>query len=139
LRGSNAPELWQLPNSPAQAELIRSTVSQVSELGLGNDYSASVMILGVDSPALEWTLRENPVNIVPALDSSSNPDIVITAFDINPQLASAYRGQDFLWRQTPLWDAADTAAWFRWLSLREMPETQETILVWARSDLFLDD
>lgn len=139
IRGSSSPELWLLPNSPAQAELLRSTVSEISEIGRGNDYTASVTILGVNSPALEWTLRENPVHLADALDPSGNPDIVITSFETNPQLASAYRGQDFLWRQTPLWNLADTPAWLRWLSLRQMPQSQEIIILWARSDLFLDD
>jgi hypothetical protein len=26
----------------------------------------------------------------------------------------------------------------RWISLREMPQTNETIILWARDDLFLD-
>lgn len=138
IRGSSFPELWRLPNSPAQAKLLRDTVSEVSETGRGNDHSSTVVILGIVSPALEWALRENPTQLADALDPSDNPDIVITSFETNPQLASVYRGQDFLWRQTPLWNLADTPAWLRWLSLREMPQSQENLILWARSDLFLD-
>jgi hypothetical protein len=58
---------------------------------------------------------------------------------MNPELVSAYRGQDFIWEQTPSWEVADAAAWFRWVSLRQMPQGQEIIILWARSDLFLDD
>jgi hypothetical protein len=53
-------------------------------------------------------------------------------------LASAYRGQDFAWRQTPLWNSALPQDWIRWVSLREMPKSGETIILWARDDLFLD-
>lgn len=140
LRGLNAPEMWWLPGIPLQESLLRETVSQASELGRGNDHVGSVAILGVNSPALEWALRENPVQFVDTLDTASAPDFVVTPFESNPvSLESAYRGQDFIWRQTPIWRYADTAAWFRWVSLREMPQSRELIILWAKSDLFLDE
>ena len=140
LRGLNAPEMWWQPGLPSQAELVRDTVNQVSDIGRGNDHIASVAILGIDSPALEWALRENPVQALDALDEVNTADIVITPFESNPAgLESAYRGQDFIWRRTPIWAYADAAAWFRWISLREMPQNQEYIILWAKSELFLDE
>lgn len=139
LRGMNFPELWWLPNTPVQAELLRDTVSQVSELGRGSDFTASVAIMGVQSPAIEWALRENPVQVVDSLDVTSTPDFVITPFEMNPELVSAYRGQDFIWRQTPSWGLSNFGTWIRWVVLRQMPQGQEVIILWARSDLFLDD
>jgi hypothetical protein len=138
LRGATHPELWWPPNIPAHARLLESTVSDLSQWGLGNDDAAPVMIVGIDSPALEWTLREHQVSVVPTLDISSAPYFVVTPLQDNPALASAYRGQDFTWRQTPLWNAALPQDWNRWLSLREMPQSYETIILWARDDLFLD-
>lgn len=138
LRGMNAPELWWQPDMPAQAQLLRETVSQVSELGRGNDYVTTVAIMGMDSPAIEWVLRQNPVQIVSTLDVNSAPDFVVTANQTNPELSSTYRGQDFIWRQSPAWTEANSSDWFRWASLREMPQTQELIILWARNDLFLD-
>jgi hypothetical protein len=110
----------------------------MSQWGLGNDYAAPVMIVGVDSPALEWTLREHQVFIVKSLDISSAPYFVITPLQDDPVLASAYRGQDFTWRQTPLWNVTVPQDWIRWVALRDMPQTGETIILWARDDLFLD-
>jgi hypothetical protein len=139
LRGLNFPEIWWLPKVPLQAELLRETVSHVSEFGRGNDYAGTVAIMGIDSPAIEWALRENPISVVDSLDVTSTPDFVITSFEMNPVLVSAYRGQDFTWRQSPSWAGADLISWFRWITLREMPQTQEVIILWARSDLFLDN
>jgi hypothetical protein len=138
LRGQTFPELWWPANIPAHADLLESTVSDMSQWGLGNDYAAPVMIVGVDSPALEWTLREHQVFIVKSLDISSAPYFVITPLQDDPVLASAYRGQDFTWRQTPLWSPTLPQDWIRWVSLRQMPQTGETIILWARDDLFLD-
>jgi hypothetical protein len=138
LRGMNHPELWWPTNIPAHARLLESTISDMSDWGLGNKYAAPVVIVGVDSPALEWTMREHQVSVSKALDVSSAPYFVITPLEDNPALSSAYRGQDFIWRQTPLWNPTILQDWIRWVSLREMPQTGETIILWARDDLFLD-
>lgn len=138
IRGMNAPELWWLPATPAQAMLLEQTVSEVSEFGLGNDVSGSVVIVGVKSPALEWVLRERPIQVVDALDVNSSPDFVVTPYEMDPVLVAAYRGQDFSWRQTPLWNTALASTWLRWFTLRDMPQSGETIILWARDDLFLD-
>jgi hypothetical protein len=140
LRGLNHPELWWLPSIPMQADLLQATVSDLSEWGMGNDNAAPVVIAGLNSPALEWALREHQVLVVESLDISSAPYFVITPLQDNPILASAYRGQDFVWRQTPLWNLALPQEWIRWVALREMPQTGagEAILLWARDDLFLD-
>ena len=138
LRGLSYPELWWHENLPMQADLLEATVREVSEIGLGNDFAAPVVINGIDSPALEWALREHSVQVVDTLDVSSSPYFVITVDQTNPTLVSAYRGQDFSWRQTPLWSIANSGDWIRWVILREMPMSGETIILWARDDLFLD-
>ena len=138
LRGFNAPELWWQPSIPAQAELLRETVNQVSEFYTGDDTSASVVIVKLDSPALAWVLREHDLQIVESLDASSAPDIVITPFENNPVLVAAYRGQDFNWRQTSLWNVSSFDAWVLWITRREISYAGESIILWARDDLFLD-
>jgi hypothetical protein len=138
LRGLNNPEMWWLPEKPTQANLLEATISDISEWGVGNDNAAPVVITGLDSPALEWALREHHVIIAKTLDISSSPDFVITPFETDPVLVSAYRGQDFSWRETPLWENALPTDWIRWVTLREMTQSNETIILWARDDLFLD-
>jgi hypothetical protein len=138
LRGLSHPELWWLPSIPMQANLLEATVSDLSDLGLGNDNAAPVVIAGLESPALEWALREHQVLKVETLDISSTPYFVVTPLQDDPSLASAYRGQDFTWRLTPLWNTALLQDWIRWVALREMPQSGESIILWARDDLFLD-
>lgn len=139
LRGLDNPELWWSPSIPMQADLLEASVREISEFGTGNDFSAPVVIAGVRSPALEWTLREHDVQVVDSLDVSTSPYFVVTPFQEDPGLVSAYRGQDFAWTQTPLWDlTASPTDWIRWVALREMPQAGDTIILWARDDLFLD-
>lgn len=138
LRGPNAPELWWPTSMPAQAQLLEDTISQVSELGKGNDNAAPIVIIGMNAPSLEWILREHPVENTTALDATNSPELIITPFQLDPSLVASYRGQDFTWRQTPMWSTALASDWLRWVALREMPQAGETILLWVRSDLFLD-
>lgn len=138
LRGTAYPELWHPANLPAQADLLEATVSDMSDWGIGDKHSAPVVIVGINSPALEWTLREHQVTVADTLDVTSAPAFVITTSANDPALASAYRGQDFTWRQTPSWAATLPKDWLRWVALREMPQTGETIILWARDDMFID-
>lgn len=136
LRGPSFPELWWQPSLPQQADLLADTVREVSEWGTGNDASAAIVIAGINSPALEWTLRDHPVTVSQTLDISSAPQIVITPQLADPSLAASYRGQDFNWRQTPNWNFLLPENWVRWVSLRDAAQTGETIILWVREDLF---
>ena len=139
LRGMAYPELWWPSSIPEQAHLLETTVREISEFGIGDDTSAPVVIVGVDSPALEWALREHQVQVVDTLDAASSPYFVVTPLETNPTLIAAYRGQDFSWRLTPMWETNLPADWVRWITLREMLRDGETIILWARDDLFLDN
>lgn len=138
LRGQAHPELWHPPSAPMQAQLLQSTVRDISSIGLGDASAAAVVIAGVNSPALEWALRDREVTRVETLGSIAAPDIVVTPMQTDPVLVAAYRGQDFNWRQNPLWNGAHLNAWLRWIALRDMPQAGETIILWVRDDLFLD-
>jgi len=137
LRGMFNPELWWQRDMPRHAQLLERTVDDLSEWGAGNDDALPVVIHGVDSPALEWALREHRPSIVQVLDVTSSPPLVITNNAGDPALAADYRGQDFTWRLTTSWEIAQPIDWLRWLAFREMIQTGEDIILWARSDLFL--
>jgi hypothetical protein len=83
-------------------------------------------------------LRDRPVETVSALDPQVPPPIVITPFIDNLGLPAAYRGQDFTWRQMPQWDLIIPPDWIRWWVFRQLPGHDETIILWARDDLFPD-
>lgn len=138
LRGLDHPEIWWSSPIPIQADLLKASVSDLSEWGMGNDNMAPVVIAGLDSPALEWALREHQVQVVESLDVSSAPYLVVTPLQNDPALSSTYRGQDFTWRKTFLWNETLPQDWIRWVTLREIPQTGESIILWARDDLFLN-
>ena len=78
------------------------------------------------------------MDVVSELDPQVAPPIVLTPIMKDLGLPSAYRGQDFIWRQRPLWDQVTTSGWIRWLVFRQVPRDNETIILWVRNDLFPD-
>ena len=138
VRSPNGLELWAPDPAPAQAKLLRASVDDVSEFSLGHIDSQPITIMGINSPALEWILQDHEVDIVSELDPQVAPPIVITPLMNDLGLPSAYRGQDFTWRQRPLWDSIKTPDWIRWLVFRQLPRDNEMIILWVRDDLFPD-
>ena len=138
LRLPNGVELWTPDTKPAQADLLVASVNDVSEFSLGHAQSQAVAIMGVNSPALEWSLRNREVEVVSTLDPQIAPPLVITPLMEDLGLPSAYRGQDFIWRQPVLWEGIRGPDWLRWLVYRQLPRENETIILWVRDDLFPD-
>jgi len=138
VRSPNGLELWTPDPAPAQANLLLASVDDVSEFSLGHIQSQPVTIMGINSPALEWILQNREVEVVSELNPQVAPPIVITPLMDDLGLPSAYRGQDFTWRQRPLWEGITTPDWIRWLVFRQLPRDNETIILWVRDDLFPD-
>ena len=138
LRYPTGVELWSSDPAPAQPELLLASVDDVSEFSLGHDTSQPVIVMGIDSPALEWVLRGRPVELVSTLDPQVAPPIVITPVMSDLGLPAAYRGQDFIWRQRPRWQEMQNPEWIRWLVFRQLTREDETIVLWVRDDLFPD-
>ena len=138
LRNPGGVELWNPTPKPLHADLLIASVHDISEFSLGHINSQPVTIMGIDSPALEWVLKDHQVEVVSALDPQVAPPLVVTQPMDNLNLPSAYRGQDFTWRQTPQWEQIQNADWWSWLVYRQLPRDNETIILWARDDLFPD-
>ena len=95
---------WNFGNRtslPCKPNLLLSTVDEISEFSLGHTQAQPVTIMGVNSPALEWILRDREVSVVSELNPQVAPPIVITPMMNDLGLPSAYRGQDFTWRGNP--------------------------------------
>ena len=138
LRVPLTPEMWSEGARPDQADLLLTTVDQVSDWTQGDEEALAVTIVGIDSPALGWLLRDHPVELTDSLDPTAAPALVITGEQQELGSQVPYRGQDFVWRQEPMWDNALAGDWLRWIVFRQMPQIPETLILWARNDLFLD-
>jgi len=138
LRSHDGVEFWTPDQAPVQADLLLASVDDISDLSLGHKQAQPVTIMGINSPALEWIMRNHEVEIVPMLDPQVAPPLVITPVMDDLSLPSAYRGQDFIWRQKLNWEGIKNPDWIRWLAYRQLPRENETIILWVRDDLFPD-
>lgn len=138
LRGTSNPELWWPQRIPLQADLLVSTVDELSEWSTGDDDALPIVIVGIDSPALEWALREHSPKVANFFDASQPPALIISSFELDPNTIAAYRGQDFIWRFTTTWEVAQPRDWLKWLAYREMAQTSENTILWATNDLFIN-
>lgn len=137
-RMPNGIEFWKPDQPPIHAELLMSSVNDISLFSKGHIQAQPVTVMGLNSPSLEWSLRDHEVTVVSVLDPLDAPPIVITPLMGELELSSAYRGQDFTWRQPPSWNNIQAPDWIRWLVYRQLPRETETIILWVRDDLFPD-
>ncbi len=137
LRNPNVIEPWNSSPRIVQADLLSQTADEISEWATGHTDDLGVTVYGVDSPALLWSIRNHDLTVPLALDPASSPQLIITPPQEDLGLAAAYRGQDFAWRQTPVWDSMPVY-FLRWFLFHELPASSETLVLWVRNDLFIE-
>jgi len=140
LRTYRTFEMW--PSSPYLGQ-VKTLVNQMNDLSrwkTGVNATLDVTIAGLDSPALLWSLRDWPLTISPdASLAGSTPAIVIASDQFTtPDIQSNYRGQDLTWRVSPLWEQGLMSDWLQWSILHKFPQHDEKIILWVRSDVFID-
>ena len=139
LRAYRTVELWQAGPRTMQAQVFIEQMNDLSRWNKGVNESLDVSVAGLDSPALHWLLRDwGNVNYSSSPTLTGTPAFVIASSELSaPQLTSAYRGQEFNWRNYPSWNAIASSDWLRWIILHQAPEGQDKIVLWTRSDIFL--
>jgi hypothetical protein len=138
LRQPLTAELWSPSPQTAQADLLQKTLDDLSDWNKGHVESLPVTVVGLDSPALRWLLRDWEVKEADALSPADSPALVIASQGMELNLSAAYRGEDFVWYQSPNWDEALPEEWLHWFVYRQMSQQKESLTLWARGDLFFD-
>jgi hypothetical protein len=134
-RGSTA-ELYRAA-PPRDAGVLMQTVHDLGLQKNGNRHILQGIVENIDSPALEWSLRDmDSFGVVSALPVGTQPEVVITRSQVTLASAGSYRGQDFTWAQEPAWELLTPREWINWLLYRKIPQTLPDLILWARGDLF---
>ncbi|MCL4560456.1 MAG: hypothetical protein M1281_07575 [Chloroflexi bacterium] len=131
--------LWSNGPAIAQEQLLLETIGNLSEWKTGAPNAVEVVVDSIQSPALRWALRNMPnATFVNNLGlGSSKPPIVITPKEEEPALSASYRGESFVWEQSPDWSQLSIISQLEWLAYRQAPVTSTSLILWARTDLFL--
>jgi hypothetical protein len=130
-------ELWTPGSGPGQVTLMLQTLGDLSEWNTGFRHSIDVTA-PQDIPSLQWVLRDYArARYVNTPSSSDQPSVVFTREgDQSPELAAAYRGQDFVWWVNPDWEGALPLELERWITYRQAPVQNIHLILWARTNLF---
>jgi hypothetical protein len=131
-------DLWRPGARLPEADLLLASVQNMSDWSDLEINAQPVTVAGIDSPALTWLLRQRTVTSQQAVGQNEQAPMIITTDQDNPNLDAGYRGQSLVWRRTPLWDQAQPDDWLHWLSFHQFPQQSEMVILWVRSDLFLD-
>ncbi len=134
---NGAQELWSPSSTTGQADLLVSTLADLSSWNTGLRDQLDIVVVG-GQPSLRWALRDfSNASFVTALASTTSPPVVITQKDAQePALAEKYRGQDFVWALSPDWQSAFPPDFINWLTVRAAPLAQSQVILWARTDIF---
>ncbi len=138
-------ELWRSYPQIGDTDLLLNTIHDLSSWNSGNVNDLAVT-MAVDSPALQWLLRgQQSLTILPeenalailATQDQPHPALLITRQVADkPSGTTAYRGSDFNWWIPPPWSANALLNPLDWILYRRAAWQPETILLWARGDLF---
>ncbi len=138
LRLPRSVELWPPAPQIADADLLIQTADNISDWNKGAVESLPVAISGIDSPALLWLFRNWDVYEDASVPLDQPPAMIITPAGFEPNFPMAYRGEEFRWRQTPVWENAGMIGWTKWLVTRELATQAENIVLWVRTDVLID-
>ncbi len=141
LRMNQPQELWNSSPGIGQADLLQSSLHDLTNWHSGGDPKNIDLVVTVDSTALRWLLRDYiQAKFITQIGVENLPAVLITPQTQSlPTLVSSYRGQDFVWWTRPGWQAALPAEFLPWFTYRDAPVAEEKIILWVRSDLFPGD
>ncbi len=133
------PEGEALRNSApiAQGGLLYQTALEMDQWNTPAGTSLDLYVVGVDSPALRWELRDYVgAHFVDVIPTGVSPSMLITPNQEEPKLASSYTGQDFILEQRASWRVFLQGDWMRWWVVHTTPVNNNMVILWVRSDLF---
>ena len=130
-------EFWNDGVEPAQVELLKQTVEEVSGRVRGVPNGLDIISLGKIQPSIAWAMREQNIIRVEGLASIEDPALVLTQEDIQLQMDKTYRGQDFDVQSGVDWNNFSIQDWLRWYMIRKaQPTLFLKDILWVRADLF---
>jgi hypothetical protein len=138
VRVNQPAELWIEGVGTGQPEVLLRTIDQLSQWKTGLHQTLEIVV-NVESPGLQWALRHHS-NVTYTKTKSvpvgQQPAILITDAGQAQSISRNYRGQELVWNRIPAWEGTLPPNLLRWITFREMPTTTQTIILWARNDLF---
>ncbi len=135
-------EIWWASTYVEDSNILLKTVEEVSLWNTGIRNGLAIQIYGVDSPSLQWQLRDHNVILSDVLHPDNLSPVVVTKTKDDPLLEGSYRGQKVPYLSEPNWIqnipmSLDTVDFYHWLFFRDSMIRQDNLFIWMRADLFV--
>lgn len=137
LRAGGGQEIWSSTPSVSQADMLSSSISDLSKWNTGQDHNLQIVSL-VNYPSLKWTLRNWPqTTFTSKIPVGDQPELIITPkAQAKLNNSQSYRGHEFAWEAVPDWQGILPPDIPSWLAFRDAPIQPASIILWARTSLF---
>lgn len=137
MKSGQSAELWRRGRNIPLNDLMVNTIEDLSNLSMGEPRAADVIVAGVNTSDLAWSLRRfGNVEFMTYIPVGRQPTFAITELEDMPELSASYRGQDFLWYQWPAWEQMNLVDTLRWVINRQVIFNESYFLLWVRGDVF---
>jgi hypothetical protein len=138
LNARSSPDLWGQNQRVVGADTLLEDLDHFSRWDTGEADNLTIEVVRFDTASLRWSLRRfQNVSYVNGLIPKQMPDIIITDFNLQPELAKTYRGESFAWYKTADWSSMEAFSLLEWIFHREMYESPVNLILWVRSDIFV--
>jgi 4-amino-4-deoxy-L-arabinose transferase-like glycosyltransferase len=129
-------ELWRNSSRVNDADLLVKTLESIGSWNNGVKNETPIAVVNFSSPSMQWELRNFAfIKQYSAFPVGQNPEIVITPIGEQPASTDSYTGQDFVWQKDAEWDSLTNQEWMNWFLRRQVTQTKQTIILWARTDI----
>jgi hypothetical protein len=137
--GYDPSEMLGINLSMPQIGIIRETINEISMWNAGSSTGMPITIVGLQSNALAWELKEFPnIRFLLNIANEDHPELIISESDQPFSFQDQYRGQDFIYKSQVEWNSYSALDWISWLVHRKTLSSNSTIVLWVRADQFPD-
>ncbi len=120
-------------------ERVMNSVSDLSLWNTGVANRIDVKIAGLQMPSLVWSLRDfEELSRDSTFQENSDASIILANPESAVKPGSVYRGATLLWSVKPDYASFTWKDWIKWFFIRSVPQTKNSLMLWARNDLFKD-
>jgi len=120
-------------------ERVMTSISDLSLWNNGVENRIDVKIAGMKIPSLVWSLRDfEKLSKDSTFQENSDASIILANPESAVKPGSAYRGATLLWSVRPEYASFTWKDWVKWFFIRSVPQTKNSLMLWARNDLFKD-
>jgi 4-amino-4-deoxy-L-arabinose transferase-like glycosyltransferase len=138
-------EPWHLQASASEIFLLRSTLTDLAQRNTGGFDELTLAVMAPDDGAVAWAVRDyDSTHFIHDVNEARGQEIVLLpataqAGDEKPDLGGSYVGEKFIvsrsWSPQTM-RAVDLLAWWTQRKVRIPAFPWQTIVLWARQDVY---